>query len=228
MCCSASLSLFLSISISFSLYFLSHSITLYMLLGNYITQVQFKYHNCCVTTACGHSKSSHGEEALKPADHTESWSLHKHVRESRTDAFGNICFGGLGHKTAKYVRVSSDTQPELLYELLTEQWKLATPNLLISVTGGAKNFYLRARLKNMFHRGLIKVAQTTGAWILTGGTNTGVMKHVGQAVRDHALSSSIGGGQIVAIGVATWGILHNRHTLVNPQVLQWIRFLHSL
>ncbi|KAJ0005778.1 hypothetical protein NQD34_015672, partial [Periophthalmus magnuspinnatus] len=166
---------------------------------------------------CGHSKSSHGEEALKPADHTESWSLHKHVRESSTDAFGNICFGGLGHKTAKYVRVSSDTQPELLYELLTEQWKLATPNLLISVTGGAKNFYLRARLKNMFHRGLIKVAQTTGAWILTGGTNTGVMKHVGQAVRDHALSSSMGGGQIVAIGVATWGILHNRHTLVNPQ-----------
>uniref|UniRef100_A0AAV2J679 TRPM SLOG domain-containing protein n=1 Tax=Knipowitschia caucasica TaxID=637954 RepID=A0AAV2J679_KNICA len=35
--------------------------------------------------------------------------------------------------------------------------------------------------------------ESHGAWILTGGTNTGVMKHVGQAVRDHALSSSMGG-----------------------------------
>uniref|UniRef100_A0AAV2J7V9 TRPM SLOG domain-containing protein n=1 Tax=Knipowitschia caucasica TaxID=637954 RepID=A0AAV2J7V9_KNICA len=165
---------------------------------------------------CGLRKNSHVDEALRPAEAVESWDLHKHVREAPTDAYGNVCLGGLGHKTAKYVRVSSDTEPELLYELLTEQWKLPPPNLLISVTGGAKNFYLRARLKNMFHRGLIKVAQTTGAWILTGGTNTGVMKHVGQAVRDHALSSSMG-GHIVAIGVATWGILHNRHTLINPK-----------
>lgn len=62
----------------------------------------------------------------------------------------------------QYVRVSTDTSPEVLYHLLTEQWKLPSPNLLISVTGGAKNFYLKARLKTMFHRGLIKVAQTTG------------------------------------------------------------------
>ncbi|XP_072300499.1 transient receptor potential cation channel subfamily M member 2 [Eucyclogobius newberryi] len=164
---------------------------------------------------CGRRRKSHVDEALKLAEDVESWDLHKHVQESRTDAFGNICFGGLGHKASKYVRVSSDTRPELLYELLTEQWKLSPPNLLISVTGGAKNFYLRARLKKTFHRGLIKVAQTTGAWILTGGTNTGVMKHVGQAVRDHTLSSSR--GQIVAIGMATWGILHNSQSLVNPQ-----------
>uniref|UniRef100_A0A8C6UEA6 Transient receptor potential cation channel, subfamily M, member 2 n=1 Tax=Neogobius melanostomus TaxID=47308 RepID=A0A8C6UEA6_9GOBI len=166
---------------------------------------------------CGYLRSRHVDEAIKPEDHAlGSWDINRHVREARTDAFGTICFGGLGHKTAKYVRVSSDTRPEVLYELLTEQWKLTPPNLLISVTGGAKNFYLKARLKNMFHRGLIKVAQTTGAWILTGGTNTGVMKHVGQAVRSYALSSSLN-GHIVAIGVATWGIIHNRHTLVNPE-----------
>lgn len=56
-----------------------------------------------------------------------------------------------------------------------------------------------------------------GAWIITGGTHTGVMKHVGQAVRDYALSSSVH-GQIVAIGVATWGIIHNRDALVNSEV----------
>lgn len=57
----------------------------------------------------------------------------------------------------------------------------------------------------------------TGAWIITGGTHTGVMKHVGEAVKDHALSSSMR-SQIVAIGVATWGIIHNRDSLVQAAV----------
>uniref|UniRef100_A0A673C9F8 Transient receptor potential cation channel, subfamily M, member 2 n=1 Tax=Sphaeramia orbicularis TaxID=375764 RepID=A0A673C9F8_9TELE len=170
------------------------------------------------TCKCGYLKTSHVDEAIKPEDFTgEAWNRHRHIREVPTDAFGEISFSGLGQKTGKYARVSTDTSPEILYQLLTEQWKLSPPNLLISVTGGAKNFYLKARLKNMFHRGLIKVAQTTGAWIITGGTNTGVMKHVGQAVRDYALSSSSIQGQIVAIGVATWGIIHNREDLVNSE-----------
>uniref|UniRef100_A0A3Q3FVU7 Transient receptor potential cation channel, subfamily M, member 2 n=1 Tax=Labrus bergylta TaxID=56723 RepID=A0A3Q3FVU7_9LABR len=132
---------------------------------------------------------------------------HRHIHEVPTDAFGDISFDGLGQKTGKYARVSTDTSPEILYQLLTEQWKLSPPNLLISVTGGAKNFYLKARIKNMFHRGLIKVAQTTGAWIITGGTHAGVMKHVGQAVRDNALS------------MATWGIIHNKDALVRPETV---------
>uniref|UniRef100_A0A1A8QB26 Transient receptor potential cation channel, subfamily M, member 2 n=1 Tax=Nothobranchius rachovii TaxID=451742 RepID=A0A1A8QB26_9TELE len=166
------------------------------------------------TCKCGYLKTEHADEAIKPEDYTgDTWDRHKHVHEVTTDAFGNIVFSGLGHKISKYARVSTDTNPELLYELLTEWWELSPPNLLISVTGGAKNFYLKARLKNMFHRGLIKVAQTTGAWIITGGTNTGVMKHVGQAVRDYGLSS-LQGKEIVAIGVATWGVIHKRDTLV--------------
>ncbi|XP_041858356.1 transient receptor potential cation channel subfamily M member 2 isoform X1 [Melanotaenia boesemani] len=166
---------------------------------------------------CGYSKLKHTDEAIKPEAFTgETWNRHRHVQEVPTDAFGDISFAGLGQNTAKYARVSTDTSPEVLYRLLIEKWKLSPPNLLISVTGGAKNFYLKSRLKSMFHRGLIKVAQTTGAWIITGGTNTGVMKHVGQAVRDYALSSSMQ-SKIVAIGVATWGVIHNRDVMVNPK-----------
>ncbi|XP_047456105.1 transient receptor potential cation channel subfamily M member 2 [Mugil cephalus] len=166
---------------------------------------------------CGYSKTEHPAEAIKPEDFTgASWDIHKHVHEVPTDAFGDISFGGVGQKLGKYARVSTETRPEVLYRLLTDQWKLPPPNLLISVTGGAKNFYLKAHLKNMFHRGLIKVAQTTGAWIITGGTHAGVMKHVGQAVRDYALSNSVQ-GKIVAIGIATWGVIHNRDTLVHSE-----------
>uniref|UniRef100_A0A3Q2YLD3 Transient receptor potential cation channel, subfamily M, member 2 n=1 Tax=Hippocampus comes TaxID=109280 RepID=A0A3Q2YLD3_HIPCM len=154
---------------------------------------------------CGYSKSEHVADAIQTeVMGSGTWDPLTHIREVPTDAFGDISFGGLRQTTTKYARVSTDTTPEVLYQLMTEQWKVSPPNLLISVTGGAKNFYLKTRLKNVFQRGLIKVAQTTGAWIITGGTNTGVMKHVGQAVRDYSLSSSMQ-GQIVTIGLATWG-----------------------
>ncbi|KAL0985692.1 hypothetical protein UPYG_G00160580 [Umbra pygmaea] len=166
---------------------------------------------------CGYLKIHHADDSVKSESYQgQRWDQYRHVREVPTDAFGDISFGGQGKKTGKYVRVSSDTKAELLYQLLTEQWKLPPPNLLISVTGGAKNFYMKPHLKTLFHRGLIKVAQTTGAWIITGGTHTGVMKHVGRAIRDYILSSTSMEGQIVAIGVATWGTIHNRNSLVNP------------
>ncbi|XP_056127350.1 transient receptor potential cation channel subfamily M member 2 [Rhinichthys klamathensis goyatoka] len=167
---------------------------------------------------CGYQKNQHCDEAIKPEDYVgEQWHKHRHIRETPTDAFGDISFGGLGQKTGKYVRVSSDTTCESLYQLMTEQWKLRSPNLLISVTGGAKNFYMKNHLKDKFRRGLIKVAQTTGAWILTGGTHAGVMKHVGMAVRDYSLSSGLMEGQIVVIGVAPWGVIHNSDTLIHPE-----------
>ncbi|XP_038149242.1 transient receptor potential cation channel subfamily M member 2 [Cyprinodon tularosa] len=162
---------------------------------------------------CGYSEDYHTEEAKKPEKFVgQSWDRHKHVKEEQTDAFGHITFGGSVQRVAEYARVSTETKSETLYRLLTEQWRLSPPNLLISVTGGAKNFYLKPHLKKVFHRGIIKVAQTTGAWIITGGTHTGVMRHVGQAVRDYALSNTMQ-GEIVAIGVATWGAIHNRHVL---------------
>lgn len=57
-----------------------------------------------------------------------------------------------------------------------------------------------------------------GAWIITGGTHAGVMKHVGQAVKDYALSSAMQGNHLVVIGVATWGVIHNREDLVHKDV----------
>ncbi|XP_062313277.1 transient receptor potential cation channel subfamily M member 2 isoform X2 [Osmerus eperlanus] len=167
---------------------------------------------------CGYQKDQHTDEAIMPEEFIgETWDQHRHTRDVPTDAFGDISFKGSGKRTAKYVRVSPDTSTEVLYQLMTEQWKLRPPNLLLSVTGGAKNFYMKPQLKNLFRRGLINVAQSTGAWIVTGGTHTGVMRHVGRAMRDYTLSSASRKGQVVAIGVATWGTIHNRHKLVHPQ-----------
>uniref|UniRef100_A0A3B3XCU5 TRPM SLOG domain-containing protein n=1 Tax=Poecilia mexicana TaxID=48701 RepID=A0A3B3XCU5_9TELE len=150
---------------------------------------------------CGNLKTDHTDEVIKTGD---SIGIHK----APTDAFGEI------HWKCDYVRVSADTEATVLYKLLTEQWELSPPKLVISVTGGAKNFYLKSHLKKVFYRGLMKIAQTTGAWLITGGTNVGVMRHVGQAVRDYTLSNTKQ-KEVVAIGVAPWGVIHNKDKLVN-------------
>jgi transient receptor potential cation channel subfamily M protein 2 len=55
-----------------------------------------------------------------------------------------------------------------MIDLMLNRWDLEVPNLVISVTGGAKSFVLKPRLKEVFRRGLVKAAKTTGAWIITG------------------------------------------------------------
>jgi transient receptor potential cation channel subfamily M protein 2 len=51
---------------------------------------------------------------------------------------------------------------EDMMELMMDVWGLEKPNLLISVTGGAKNFTMKQKIKEEFRRGLMKVARSTG------------------------------------------------------------------
>uniref|UniRef100_A0A3Q3IXP2 Transient receptor potential cation channel, subfamily M, member 3 n=1 Tax=Monopterus albus TaxID=43700 RepID=A0A3Q3IXP2_MONAL len=80
-----------------------------------------------------------------------------------------------------------------------------------------RNFELQPKLKQVFGKGLIKAAMTTGAWIFTGGVNTGVIRHVGDALKDHASKSR---GKICTIGIAPWGIVENQEDLVGKDVVR--------
>ncbi|KAJ1121150.1 hypothetical protein NDU88_009278 [Pleurodeles waltl] len=112
---------------------------------------------------CGYTQDQHSEDHEElPSDGDLEWNPGKHTREVPTDAYGDLTFTGLGKSVVKYVRASSSTPPKILYEMMTKMWNLSVPNLLISVTGGTKNFSMKGRLKNLFSRGLIKAAQTTG------------------------------------------------------------------
>ena len=57
----------------------------------------------------------------------------------------------------------------------------------------------------------------TGAWIITGGTHAGVMKHVGEAVKDFGLATS-SQNPVVVIGIAPWGCIQNRELLIEEEV----------
>ncbi|XP_041372305.1 transient receptor potential cation channel subfamily M member-like 2 [Gigantopelta aegis] len=168
---------------------------------------------------CGYQKSDHkslDKTKMASVRPTDTWTKDDHTKTSKTDAFGEIEFSGFGDKVSKYCRVDVDSDTETIVELMVNKWRLVKPNLLISVTGGASTFHLKTKLKDAFKRGLMKAALSTGAWIITGGTNAGVMKHVGEAVRDFGLTAK-NQGQVIAIGIATWGIIQNRQELVDEK-----------
>ncbi|XP_062404814.1 transient receptor potential cation channel subfamily M member 7 isoform X2 [Sardina pilchardus] len=147
----------------------------------------------------------------------EEWSVEKHTEENPTDAYGIINFQGGSHSyRAKYCRLSYDSKPESVLRLMLKEWQMELPKILISVHGGVQNFDLHPRIKQVVGKGLIKAAVTTGAWILTGGVNTGVAKHVGDALKEHSSRSS---RKICTIGIAPWGVIENRNDLIGRDVV---------
>ncbi|XP_044016610.1 transient receptor potential cation channel trpm isoform X3 [Aphidius gifuensis] len=170
---------------------------------------------------CGHSYTHHcgtGADVQSYATGSEAeaereqWSPGKNTRSSPTDAFGTIEFQGGPHPNkAQYVKMSHDTRPEPIVQLLCREWNLGLPRLLITIHGGRSNFELQPALKKVLRKGLLKAAKTTGAWIFTGGTNTGVTRQVGDAL---LLERSQRQGRVVSIGIAPWGILEKSHELI--------------
>jgi len=53
----------------------------------------------------------------------------------------------------------------------------------------------------------------TDAWIVTGGTETGVRQFVGQAVRDYMLQSGNYQQKLVVIGIAALGLIANKEVI---------------
>ncbi|NP_001155067.1 transient receptor potential cation channel subfamily M member 8b L homeolog [Xenopus laevis] len=158
---------------------------------------------------CGYLKRQHTEGVQ--TNQNDKWNYKRHTKEVSTDAYGEIQFETFGRR-AKYIRLSRDTTPEILYKLMTSYWQLRTPNLIISVTGGARNFSLKPRIRKIIRR-LVYIAQSKGAWIFTGGTHHGLMKYIGEVVRDNTISRS-SEGKVVAIGIAAWGMISNRDSLI--------------
>uniref|UniRef100_A0A672QDY5 Transient receptor potential cation channel subfamily M member 1-like n=1 Tax=Sinocyclocheilus grahami TaxID=75366 RepID=A0A672QDY5_SINGR len=180
--------------------------------------------------ACGYLVTQHpaippGAITNKPSEENqlvhvnppqEKWFVVKHTQTAPTDAYGIIEFQGGGFvNKAMYIRVSYDTKPDNLLHLMVKEWQLELPTLLISVHGGLQNFDLQPKLKQVFGKGLIKAAVTTGAWIFTGGVSTGVIRHVGDALKDHSSKSR---GKVCAIGIAPWGILESKEDLIGKDV----------
>jgi len=60
-----------------------------------------------------------------------------------------------------YIRLALNTSPDKIVKLIKNGWHLSSPNLIISIIGGTKNFSLLPKLRKNFQQGLIKAAVTT-------------------------------------------------------------------
>ena len=93
---------------------------------------------------------------------------------------------------------------------MQHEWKLEVPSLIISVTGDAsKSFDLRPEYHRMFTHALVNASLRTKAWIITGGSNRGIMKAMGDALGSYHATTP-------CIGIATWGTVHGRGGFDDP------------
>ncbi|XP_069033770.1 transient receptor potential cation channel subfamily M member 4a [Embiotoca jacksoni] len=146
------------------------------------------------------------------------WDSRQHSSECATDAFGELEFAGAGRRHSHFLRLSCDTSPQIVYTLMTAHWGLPSPNLVVSVVGGEGHEKIKTWVRDVLRKGLVRAAQSTGAWILTGGLREGVARCVGEAVRDHgAAAPALSQKKVIAVGLAPWGLVYNRQQLVNPQ-----------
>ncbi|XP_039606641.1 transient receptor potential cation channel subfamily M member 6 isoform X2 [Polypterus senegalus] len=153
---------------------------------------------------------------MSTLDPHEEWTIERHTQTSPTDAFGTIDFQDGAHAYhAKYIRASYDTKLDQLLHLMVNEWQMELPKLVISVHGGVQNFDLPPKVKQIFGKGLIKAAETTGAWIVTEGINTGLSRHVGDAIKIHSSNYL---RQICVIGITPWGVIENQSDLIGKDV----------
>ncbi|XP_068610310.1 transient receptor potential cation channel subfamily M member 4-like [Brachionichthys hirsutus] len=170
---------------------------------------------------CGGARDAHASVALGDYFSTaivNHWDTAQHSSEYPTDAFGELQFAGASKRHSYFLRLSWDTPPSMVYTLMTAHWGLSAPNLVVSVVGGEGRTKVKTWVREVLRQGLVKASQSTGAWILTAGLREGVGRCVGEAVRDHATAaSSVSLNKVVALGIAPWGLVHNREQLVNAQ-----------
>ena len=127
-------------------------------------------------------------------------------KDGRLADFGSLSYLS-GAREAQFVRVSDTTSSSSLSQFLEKFWRLPRPDVLISVTGAADSILLTSQLRRVFDRGLAAAAAMTNAWIFTGGTDSGVMKLVGEAMHKYGLVD------VPIIGIAPWGAIVGRDAM---------------
>jgi len=178
------------------------------------------------TAVCGNVKFRKQKKAT-PLDMAQmELSFHRTVSKSTVctlaarlrrslPKFGEIQFqSGL---MTRYCIVGPETQPQKFVEMVMRSpsvWDLEAPRLLLSIVGGAGEMNLDPAVEAHFCEGLVGAAKQTQGWVITGGTNSGVMDLVGRAMHRHDARRTV-----PCIGVTPFGALKDawRSTLDPPE-----------
>lgn len=98
---------------------------------------------------------------------------------------------------AKFCVISTRAEAQDVSRLL-QLWIPEKPLVMLSITGGAQTLDLDMRLEEVLLTGLAKAASSAKAWLIDGGTDSGVMYLAGQAFKN------LPGGQTPLIGIVPY------------------------
>jgi len=108
--------------------------------------------------------------------------------------------------SSPFIVVSDTTSEALLAKYIEKRWRIKKPEVIISVTGSAQDFNLPPQLQRAFDNGLASAATSANAWILTAGTDSGVMKLTANSLHKN-------GVKLPVIAVTPFGAVNGRHLL---------------
>ncbi|CAF1223885.1 unnamed protein product [Adineta ricciae] len=169
---------------------------------------------------CGRRKSIHSfaQDPLTHLRRSSIWEESKYATEAHVSVYGvwksKTKFVRWDHTRIKITTDAASDRTEktslsTMAEILRDDAKGNTPDLLISCYGGAKYFKMNDKLEKEFMEGIGLAAATEGVWLLTTGLNSGVSKVIGQSVERYALLNEKASNYTV-IGLSSWGCLSDR------------------
>jgi len=165
-------------------------------------------------------RTPYGDDADEP--HDEAAGGGPADERSAATPLGELgCFGELKFSEstadthrARFQCLSCETDVKECCQLLLKCWQLKPPSVIISVTGSAQHMSLEPRLEYLIKAGLQSAAECTEAWVITGGTDSGVMAMCGEALCGSAERKEIETTPSTPlIGVVNFGTAINRELL---------------
>ena len=78
-----------------------------------------------------------------------------------------------------YVIIPNTSDPMAVILFVEAVWKLPRPQVVMNVTGGGADFPLSTDLQDVLND-VVEIARKTGAWVITGGMSSGIMRYFGE------------------------------------------------
>lgn len=120
-------------------------------------------------------------------------------------AYGKVDFASITHdptiEPARFIVLSDSSSPADLAKLLRKTWNIPMPDVIISVTGSAQAFELPPELQRNLDEGMVSVLSNSHGWLLSGGTDTGIMRALGDLKARQRTRLR----HVPLVGIASWG-----------------------
>ena len=113
--------------------------------------------------------------------------------------------------SSPYMVLNSASSPSLVNRLLTRFWGLPEPELILDVTGSAQDMLLDQSNEYALRRALTILSKLGNVWVISAGTDTGIMKILGSTIRAIESEEEI---HIPLVGIVPFGATNNFEMLV--------------